>query len=365
MDADRPQDAETHGAGNTTAPAPISARTARRLLASAWRGDTEILGILEGSPLLVVNVEAGEDFAEPVPPWVPCVVVGVSRGQPEHPAPSGADVALCPGDVATIPSGWVCVARPEEELQALADQIGRWPTPAVVLAQVLRAGADLDVESGLLMESLAYSTLQAGSAFGSWLAHSRHRSTRPGLEPEEPVLVDRSEERLTVTLNRPHVRNAVDVRLRDALADALAMACADPSIAEIEIRGAGPDFCSGGDLRTFGTLPDPATAHVVRTTRSPPRLLWRIADHLTVYLHGAAVGAGIELAAVARRVIATPDARCQLPEITLGLLPGAGGTVSIPRRIGRHRTAWLAISGAFIDADTAFQWGLVDEVGGT
>ena len=361
MDADRPKDAQTHRAA--TSAVPISAGTARRLLASARRGDTEFLGILEGSPLLVVAIEAGDDFGEPVPPWVPCLVIAVSHAQPEHPAPAGADIALCPHDVVTTPSGWVRVARPEEELQGLADQIGRWPTPAVVLAQVLRAGAELDVDSGLLLESLAYSTLQAGSAFRSWLAHSRHRGTKPGLEPDEPVLVERSQERLTVTLNRPHVRNAVDVRLRDALADALATACADPSIAQVEMRGAGPDFCSGGDLEAFGTFPDPATGHLVRTTRSPPRLLWRIADHLTVYVHGAAVGAGIELAAVARRVVATPDARCQLPEITLGLLPGAGGTVSIPRRIGRHRTAWLALSGAFIDADTALQWGLVDEVG--
>ena len=258
------------------------------------------------------------------------------------------------------------VAKPEEELQHLADQIGRWPTPAVVLAQVLRAGAGLDVDSGLLLESLAYSTLQAGSDFsrGSPTAVAADSGgTRHRLEPEEPVLVDRSVGRLTVTLNRPHVRNAVDVRLRDSLADALAMACADSSIAEVELRGAGPDFCSGGDLEAFGMFPDPATGHVVRTTRSPARLLWRIADRLTVYLQGAAVGAGIELAAVARRVVATPDTRCQLPEITLGLLPGAGGTVSIPRRIGRHRTAWLALSGAFIDADTALQWGLVDEVG--
>ena len=366
MNTDRPKHAEMHGAA-VTSTAPISAGTAGRLLASARRGVTEILGILAGPPLLVLNIEAGDDFAGPVPPWVPCVVVAVSHAQPEHPAPTGADVALCPHDVVTIPPGWVRVAKPEEELHHLADQIGRWPTPAVVLAQVLRAGAGLDVDSGLLLESLAYSTLQAGSDFLSWLdqsSRSRRRGTRPRLEPEEPVLVDRSDGRLTVTLNRPHVRNAVDVRLRDSLADALAMACADPSIfAEVELRGAGPDFCSGGDLEAFGMFPDPATGHVVRTTRSPARLLWRIADRLTVYLQGAAVGAGIELAAVARRVVATPDTRCQLPEITLGLLPGAGGTVSIPRRIGRHRTAWLALSGAFIDADTALQWGLVDEVG--
>jgi enoyl-CoA hydratase/carnithine racemase len=74
------------------------------------------------------------------------------------------------------------------------------------------------------------------------------------------------------------------------------------------------------------------------------------------------VGAGIELAAFARTVVAAPDTRCRLPEVSLGLVPGSGGTVSIPRRIGRHRAAWLGLSGDTIDVDTAAQWGLVDEI---
>jgi enoyl-CoA hydratase/carnithine racemase len=79
-------------------------------------------------------------------------------------------------------------------------------------------------------------------------------------------------------------------------------------------------------------------------------------------LHGACMGAGIELAAFARRVVAAPDAAIGLPEVTLGLVPGAGGTVSVTARIGRHRTALLALSGKTVDAATALDWGLVDEV---
>jgi enoyl-CoA hydratase/carnithine racemase len=56
-----------------------------------------------------------------------------------------------------------------------------------------------------------------------------------------------------------------------------------------------------------------------------------------------------------------PDACFSLPELAMGLVPGAGGTVSLPRRIGRHRTAWLALTGATIDAATALDWGLADE----
>jgi len=85
---------------------------------------------------------------------------------------------------------------------------------------------------------------------------------------------------------------------------------------------------------------------------------------VTAYVHGACVGAGIELAAFAGRVVATPDTRCRLPEVSLGLVPGAGGTVSIPRRIGRQRTAWLGLGGAELEATRAAQWGLVDEIAG-
>jgi enoyl-CoA hydratase/carnithine racemase len=79
-------------------------------------------------------------------------------------------------------------------------------------------------------------------------------------------------------------------------------------------------------------------------------------------LHGACIGAGIELAAYAGTVVARPNAFVQLPEVAMGLIPGAGGTVSLPRRIGRQRTAFLALTGRRIDAPTARDWGLVDRV---
>jgi enoyl-CoA hydratase/carnithine racemase len=88
----------------------------------------------------------------------------------------------------------------------------------------------------------------------------------------------------------------------------------------------------------------------------------RLQARTTVRLHGAAFGGGIELAAFAGRVEAAPDTRIALPEIGLGLIPGAGGTVSITRRIGRQRTAALGLSGREIDATTARDWGLVDQI---
>ena len=79
-------------------------------------------------------------------------------------------------------------------------------------------------------------------------------------------------------------------------------------------------------------------------------------------VHGACIGAGVELSAFARTVVADPTAFFRLPEVAMGLIPGAGGTVSLPRRIGRQRAAHLAISGNVLEVPTAEGWGLVDRV---
>jgi enoyl-CoA hydratase/carnithine racemase len=179
---------------------------------------------------------------------------------------------------------------------------------------------------------------------------------------EDPVLLRRDGDELRATLNRPQRRNAYGRQLRDALVSALQLVAWDESIVRMVLDGAGPCFCSGGDLDEFGTTPDPVTAHLVRTRGGAALPLHRVADRVEVRLHGACVGAGIELPAYAHRIVAAPDTRIRLPEISMGLIPGAGGTVSIPRRIGRWRTLYLALSNAYLDAQTALSWGLVDEV---
>ena len=130
----------------------------------------------------------------------------------------------------------------------------------------------------------------------------------------------------------------------------------------VELRGEGKAFCAGGDLDEFGSRSDPASAHLIRLQRSVARALFGLRQSTVAYLHGACMGSGIELAAFTDIGRRCPDTQIALPEIGLGLVPGAGGTVSLPRRIGRLRTAWLAFSGCPIDAVTAQEWGLVDEL---
>jgi enoyl-CoA hydratase/carnithine racemase len=167
---------------------------------------------------------------------------------------------------------------------------------------------------------------------------------------------------LRLTLNRPEVRNAYDASMRDELVTMLQVAHADPTITTIELTGAGPSFCSGGDLSEFGSVPDPVSAHLIRTTRSAAPWLARCASRTTAIVQGACVGAGTELPAYVAQVVARPDATFELPEVPMGLIPGAGGTVSLPRRIGRQRTAFMAITGSTIDAGTALAWHLVDRI---
>jgi enoyl-CoA hydratase/carnithine racemase len=101
---------------------------------------------------------------------------------------------------------------------------------------------------------------------------------------------------------------------------------------------------------------------LIRSRTLPALALSRRPDIVDVHVQGACVGAGVEIAAFAGRVTAAPTAWFQLPELAMGLIPGAGGCVSVPRRIGRHRAALMILSGQRIDADTALRWGLIDAI---
>ena len=228
------------------------------------------------------------------------------------------------------------------------------------LVQLLGSSVSRSIHEGLLAESLVYSTLQSGPEFASWLATRRPASPRESLAPA--VLVEREGSQLKLRLNRSEKHNAFSKAIRDGLVEALRVVLSDDTIREVELSGQGPSFCSGGDLDEFGSFPDPATAHAIRSTRNPARLLAECAERVQVRVHGACIGAGAELPAFTARVEAAPDAFFALPELRMGLVPGAGGTVSLPRRIGRQRCGWLALSGQRIDSATALEWGLVDSI---
>ena len=325
-------------------------------------------GARAGAPVLVALRLTGEEHEVGTAAGVaaalrsvPVVLVGVAEGQGPLPeAGAELDVLLCEQD--DPPRPWVgSTDGAVAELERLEDAVVDSPDAAVALVQLLRVTEAMSTADAVVAESFVYSLLQAGECHQRWLASRRGRRTRP--RPEHPVVrVDRRGATLAVTLDRPEVRNAYGSRMRDELVEALLVAEVDRSVERVELRGAGPAFCSGGDLDEFGTAADPVSAHGVRTTRSAGVHLARIADRVTAFVHGACVGAGVELPAFAGEVVARADATFLLPEVGMGLVPGAGGTSSVPRRVGRHRAAHLALAGRPVDAPTALSWGLVDRI---
>ncbi len=258
----------------------------------------------------------------------------------------------------------VSVDSVPETLAELSERCQRWPHASCVCDDVLRAvdpgGPTL---AAVVTESLAYSTLQAGPEFARWLTE-RVPARMPDIA--DPVLAERDGDTLRIRFNRPRRHNAFSTDARAALLEALAVAQLDPSVTGIVLSGNGPSFCSGGDLAEFGTFADPASAHLARTRHSPALVL----DSLTARLgracraevHGRVLGSGLEMAAFCGWIEARDDSVLGLPELGLGLIPGAGGTVSVARRVGRWRTAYLVLSGRTVDADTALAWGLVDAI---
>ena len=322
--------------------------------------DVDAPGVVFGQPLIAVWVDdspATRQWVE-VARRLACVTVGVAD-QPLSDPPD-LDILVCAQ--ASPPRPWIGWKGRLDQIDALLQPIARNPGAAVALVQLLRLGKNMAPHDAIVAESFVYSTLQSGPEFGRWLA------ARPAPKPDrshprtEAISVTRREDEVTVCLSRPEVHNAFNIAMRDQLTEALAVVNLDPTIRQVELRAAGPDFCSGGDLSEFGTGVDPLTNHLVRTTRSPGLALLDCQAGTQAHLHGACIGAGIELPAFCQRVYATPVARFRLPEVSMGLVPGAGGTASIPQRIGRQRSAWMAITGVAIDAPTALAWGLIEEI---
>ena len=329
---------------------------------------TEGLALDVGRPeprLILVDLDGltRGQAALPTRPATGAVVIGTCSGRlPSYAEAlcSSFELTLVPEDHEEAGAAWqVGVPDVTAAASTLIDAVHEFPTTAQTLTGLLRLTAGATVEAGLVAESLAYSMLMVGGEHARWLA-SRARREVP--LATEPVVISRDGDVLTVTLNRPERHNAFGRQVRDGLAEAFDLVADDDCITRVLLVGAGASFCSGGDLDEFGLTEDVTVAHLIRADRSVARRIDSVRDRVEVELKGACIGAGIELASFAGHVVARPDARIQLPELAMGLVPGAGGTVGITRRIGRWRTAWLALSGEPMRLATALRWGLVDEL---
>jgi enoyl-CoA hydratase/carnithine racemase len=310
----------------------------------------------------------------------PELLIPIGEWVPAEAAADGASILVIEGDADTTPP----VRRFLERVVALTIGLGsrdigcdlwspdradvdRWLAGAVAHPQASLAAALLlrrplvDVWDGLIAESSTYSVLQSGPEFNDWLHSGRRPAVSTDRSPRAKSQPIESTDAVEVVLTRPRRHNALDVQMREQLLPILDGLRLRPPTT-IVVRGEGSSFCSGGDLSEFGTFTDPASAHEVRLRRSLARRFSELGPRMVVGLHGACLGAGIELAAFAGHVVAAEDASIGLPEGGLGLIPGAGGTVSVRRRIGARRTLDMIVSGNRLDGSTALKWGLVDEV---
>lgn len=328
-------------------------------LAELGTSDTPLLAVdLQGATRSSIGIARFDGLltAMVAPPWVTVALVDEAADPSIVPLVDLFDVVLSTSEFDMIV---VTVDDPIAELAALTAAVTASPQASVSLVQLLRLTHLAPTAAALHGESLTYAMLQTGATFQQWLTG---RSANPIADDAPAVIVERDGGLLRIALNRPDRRNALNVAMRDQLTEALELLDLDDSLDGALLTGNGSNFCAGGDLDEFGSTPSPAVGHHVRTVRSLPRLIDHVSSRLRVHLHGSCVGAGIEMSAFAHSVIAHPDATFRLPEIGFGLVPGAGGTVSITRRCGRQRMAWMALRGIDVDARTALSWCLIDRI---
>ena len=181
--------------------------------------------------------------------------------------------------------------------------------------------------------------------------------------PDAAVLYEKREAVARVTLNRPAVLNAINMRMRDELWEIAGAIRDDPDVRVVIFKGAGDRaFSAGADISEFGTAPSYVESRRARRQRDLWGLILSLEVPLIAAIHGYALGAGIELALCCDLRIAAGDARLGLPEVGLGYIPSAGGTQTLPRHVPPGVAMQMVLTGDPIDAPTALRCGLVQRV---
>src|SRR5919197_2751448 len=164
-----------------------------------------------------------------------------------------------------------------------------------------------------------------------------------------------------IFLNRPQKVNALDSALLERLASTLEQAGADDAVRVIVLGGRGKAFCGGADINELAALDaTSARAFITRIHRACAAAR-KAPVPVIARLHGAVIGAGLELAAACDLRLAARGTRFAMPEVRLGI-PSVVEAALLPRFIGSGRAAWLVLTGEPIDVERAYDWGLVEEL---
>jgi enoyl-CoA hydratase/carnithine racemase len=179
----------------------------------------------------------------------------------------------------------------------------------------------------------------------------------------ETVIFEKNDDIAYVTLNRPRVLNAFCVKMRDDLYEVLSAIKMDDEIRVVIVKGAGEKaFCAGADLTEFLTAPSVVRARRIRGVRDLWRLFVSMPQPMIAAIHGYVFGSGMEIALFCDIRIASDDVVFGLPEVGLGIIPGAGGTQTLPRVMGLSRTLDMLLTGRRLTAQEAYDGGLVNRI---
>src|SRR3954447_11297477 len=158
-----------------------------------------------------------------------------------------------------------------------------------------------------------------------------------------------------LTIHSPPV-NALSAQVREGILEGIGRAIDDPAVKAIVLICAGRTFIAGADIGEFGKPPqDPSLPHVHEAIENSPKIV-------VAAIHGTALGGGFETALACHYRVAVPSAKCGLPEVKLGILPGAGGTQRLPRLIGPERALELIVSGNPTPVEELKEDGVVDAI---
>src|SRR2546430_6709812 len=177
---------------------------------------------------------------------------------------------------------------------------------------------------------------------------------------EHVILVDVAHRVAVVTLNRPESRNALNPALNAALPETIASCDARDDVDAIILTGADPAFCAGVDLKALTT--DSEVRHIVSEEHDLIRPFPETTKPVIGAINGAAVTGGFEVALTCDFLVASERARFADTHARVGIMPGWGLTVLLAQRVGVARAKQMSFTGNYLDARTAYEWSLVNEV---
>jgi 2-(1,2-epoxy-1,2-dihydrophenyl)acetyl-CoA isomerase len=178
----------------------------------------------------------------------------------------------------------------------------------------------------------------------------------------QTILVDRADGIVTITLNRPDALNALDLVMREELAETLYTIRDDPEIKAVVLTGAGRAFCAGGDIKSMGGYTVVTGRARIKKAHRWLLELVNLEKPTIAAVNGVTAGIGCNLALACDIIYASDQARFSQAFVKIGLVPDGGGMYFLPRAVGLQRAKELVFTGDFIEAQEAERIGLVARV---